>query len=326
MLLYFRYLSQGTSMQVLAWNFQIGHSTVHQIIHETCKAIWDTLQPIYLKSPSSQQEWLDVAKGFKERWDFPHCLGALDGKHVSLQAPHHSGSLYYNYKKYFSIVLLAACDSKYRFIMVDIGAYGSQSDGGIFCNSAFGAKFDEDNFNVPSAENLSGSDISMPYFLVADAAFPLKKYIMRPYGGNNLTPTQRIFNYRLSRARQVIENTFGILVVRWRILRTTINAKAENVDHIIKAVTVLHNYCQIELETQGETNIYCPPGYADSGDEKNGAWRQEQATLKSVGRMAANRAKQILYSMRDNLANYLVSTGEVPWQRAYVNRGLLLQN
>lgn len=93
---------------------------------------------------------------------------------------------------------------------------------------------------------------------------------MRPYPGKYLTDRQRIFNYRLSRARQIIENTFGILVARWRILKTTINAKVENIDNIVKAVVVLHNYCQSELSDSEGTNIYCPSSYVDTDGEENG--------------------------------------------------------
>lgn len=321
-----QYLSQGTSMQVLAWNFQIGLTTVHKIIHETCLVLWDVLQPEYLNAPSSEHKWLEIAEGFESKWNFPHCLGALDGKHVTIQAPAHSGSLFYNYKKYFSIVLLAICDSKYRFTMVDIGAYGSQSDGGIFKESLFGQKFDEDQFNIPRPQLLIGTNIDLPYFLVADEAFPLKNYIMRPYGGRNLTRTQRIFNYRLSRARQIIENTFGILVARWRILKTSINSKPENVDNIIKAVCVLHNYCQTELG-KDENNMYCPPGFVDSDDQPNGSWRENAPALASVGRMAANYARRVLYGLRDILADYFVSErGQVPWQNEIIYRGLHFQN
>lgn len=310
-----QYLSQGISMQSLAWNFHVGLSTVHYIIYETCEALWDILSPEYLKTPNTKEDWLAISEGFNRRWNFPHCLGSLDGKYVNIQAPAKSGSLFFNYKKTFSIVLLAACDYKYKFTFVDIGAYGSQSDGGVFRNSVFGKRLEETDMNTPSEEPLPGTNIPLPYFFVADEAFPLKKFIMRPYPGKNLTDKQRIFNYRLSRARQIIENSFGILVARWRILKTTIVAKIENIDSIVKAVVVLHNYCQTELSVTNEVNLYCPSNFVDTDGEQNGGWRDDQVPLQSVGRLGANVAKRYVYDIRDNLSNYFTSNeGSVSWQ------------
>lgn len=142
-------MSQGASMQILAWTFHIGHTTVQKIIHETCQCLWDILSPEYLKTPESGEDWLEIAQGFYEKWNFPHCLGSIDGKHINIQAPAGSGSLFFNYKKNFSIVLLASCDYKYKFTSVDIGAYGSQSDGGVFRNSVFGQRMESQISTYP---------------------------------------------------------------------------------------------------------------------------------------------------------------------------------
>ncbi len=74
---------------------------------------------------------------FWQIWNMPNCLGAIDGKHISLKCPPHSGSFYYNYKHFFSIVLLAVVDAQYLSRIVDIGSYGSESDGSIFGSSQF---------------------------------------------------------------------------------------------------------------------------------------------------------------------------------------------
>ncbi len=71
----------------------ISSASVCNIFRETCVAISDVLSP-YMTAPSSSEEWEDVARGFKEKWDFPHCLGAIDGKHVVIKVRLHSSRVF----------------------------------------------------------------------------------------------------------------------------------------------------------------------------------------------------------------------------------------
>ncbi|KAM0736878.1 Protein ALP1-like [Formica fusca] len=179
------YLAQGCSMQVVAWSFLIGKTTVSVIVHETCAAIWEILSPIYLKIPTIE-DWRDKSKRFNEQWNLPNCCGAIDGKHVIIQAPNKSGSAYFNYKKTFSIILMAVCDADYIFTLVDIGAFGSQSDGGVFKESTFGRALESGTMKLPADSPLPNTNSLFPHYFVGDEAFPLKFYILRPYPGKNL--------------------------------------------------------------------------------------------------------------------------------------------
>ena len=88
------------------------------IIHETLTAIWSVLKDRYLRPPEKQADWLRISNEFETVWNLPHCVGAIDGKHIAIQCPRKTGSLYYNYKGFFSIVLMALCNGNCFGILV----------------------------------------------------------------------------------------------------------------------------------------------------------------------------------------------------------------
>ena len=110
----------GNSYKDLEYGFRVANNTISLLVPDTCEAILDAYCDEFLRLPETPQEWLAVAEGFKRRWNWQNCLGALDGKHIRVRCPPHSGSVYYNYKGFFSIVLFALVDCDYRFLFVDV--------------------------------------------------------------------------------------------------------------------------------------------------------------------------------------------------------------
>ena len=191
-------------------------NTLCKLIPETCHAIIAVYGDEVLKLPDTPEGWKEVAKGFEEHWNFPHAIGAIDGKHIRIKNPPHSGSQYFNYKRFFSVVMLAVVDSDYKFMYVDVGAVGAESDAGIFAQSQLASLLENHQANFPPAEPLQGepSGNPCPYFLLGDDAFALREWMMKPFPSRGLTVAERVFNYRQSRARRVVENAFGILANR----------------------------------------------------------------------------------------------------------------
>ena len=127
-----RYLFTGILFIYLSQTFRLGHSTVHKIVIQVCEAIWDEMVGEQMPKMTATS-WKQMAQGFESRWNFPHCVGAIDGKHVHLVAPPNGGSLFYNFKQYHSVVMMALCSYDYRYIMVDVGSYGSNNDPVFLC-------------------------------------------------------------------------------------------------------------------------------------------------------------------------------------------------
>lgn len=239
----YSFLATGDSLKSLHYNFRVGVSTAHNIIGETCEALWDVLQPIYLKFPE-KEDWIKIEENFRKKLNLPHCTGALDGKLIEIFAPNNSGSLHFNYNKYFSTNLLAICDAHKSFTYVDVGSFGQQTDGGILFNSTFGKRMDLKKLNFPEPAPLPHTTVPFPYFIIGDSAFPSKENLLTPYAGDhlNLSDVEANFNNEQSSVRKIIENTFAILVRRWQVFSGPIEMHPTNVDKILKAAIVLHNY------------------------------------------------------------------------------------
>jgi len=214
------------------------------------KPFGKNLQPIVMPEPN-EEIWRASEKVCKEKWNFPHCIAAINGKHVRIKTPPHRGSEFFNYKKYHSVVLLALVDANERFLTVDVGQYGRVSDGNVFANSNVAMRLARQNIGLPPDENLGG--VPLPYIVIEDKAFPLKRYLVRPYprSARRLSEAERIFNYRLSRSRNTVENAFDIIANTWRIHQRPFECHVQLCDKLILATVVLHNYV---LESPTETN------------------------------------------------------------------------
>lgn len=262
-----------------------------------------------------------VAKEYNDIWNFPHCLGAIDGKHVVLQAPIHTGSDFFNYKSTFSIVLFAVVDAHYNFMYVDVGGQGRISDGGIFKNCSLYKKLEKNELRFPQDEPLNGRQREIPYFFIGDEAFALTDYLMKPFSGIQPKGSlQRVYNYRLSRARRVVENVFGITSAVFRVLRKPILLGPEKAELIVMAITHLHNFLR---KSSSSRNLYTPSGTFDTeveGKLVDGTYRtisNESTTsllpLRNIPRKPSIQAKVI----RDELSDFFYNEGRVLWQDRY---------
>ncbi|KAJ8896010.1 hypothetical protein PR048_001351 [Dryococelus australis] len=156
----------GMSYSSLSHLFRVSMSQVAKIIPECCDAVYNK-----------------IAQEFEDTWNFPNCIGALDGKHVVIQAPASSGSVYFNYKGTHSEVLLAVVDAKV-------------ADDGVYNQSALPALLEGEAYNIPGSEPLKGRMKPVPFAVLADDAFVMTPRILKPFRFRNQLGDIRVYNYR----------------------------------------------------------------------------------------------------------------------------------
>lgn len=261
---------------------------------------------VFLQMPQDPQSWLEIARGFKK---FPHCVGAIDGKHIDIQSPAHSFSEYYNYKKSFSIVILALVDANYNFIFAEIGSQGRISDGGVFRSSKLWQRICSNDLNLPMPQPLSRSTIEIPYVFLGDGAFALTTHVMKPYPGNHDERTpKRTFNKKLSSSRVVVENVFGIMAYKFRIFRKPILRDPEKATIITMTCALLHNFLR---KSSTSSSIYTPSGTTDVYNTNDdlivpGSWRNDIGDSCAIQplQQVPRRSTSDAYQIREEFTTY----------------------
>lgn len=218
---------------------------------------------------------------------------------------------------------MAAVDANYSFIFADVGCQGRLSDGAIFRNTELFQKLENHQLNLPEDEPLTGEDIDLPYVFVADDAFALSRNILKPYPGmHNKGSRERIFNYRLSRARRIVENVFGIMASVFRVLRKPMLLQPRKTSLVVLTCVLLHNFLR---KSNTSCSNYTLPGTFDGEDRENegnvvsGSWRSDLdgltsfLSLQRVPRKPSQDAKAI----RAAFSKYFVGNGKVSWQVQY---------
>ena len=167
-----RYPATGNSYKSLSYDYRVAHNTISLIISDTCEAIYLEYQAEVMWCPHTPTEWRAVAEQFDHRWQFPHAIGSIDGKHIAVKCPPNSGSSYYNYKGFFSILLIAVVDADYQFIYCDVGATGCGSDGGVFAETSLKHALENGTIRLTPDEPHQPGGRPVPYYLLGTTPSP----------------------------------------------------------------------------------------------------------------------------------------------------------
>lgn len=204
---------------------------------------------------------------------------------------------------------MAACDANYKFIFIDVGSPGADGDVNVFARTDFGKNILADSNILDFPDNSMINGEAMPFFFVADDAFPLSNRIMKPYGGT-LSNDQKVFNYRLSRSRRTIENAFGVLAMSWGCLRSEFLCHPDKVKIIVGACCALHNY-MIDRSPQYTNNT---DRYDEHGNLIEATSCTAQHSLDQINGQNFTPPCEIGSSIRDKLTNYFNTTDILPYQ------------
>ena len=197
---------------------------------------------------------------------------------------------------------MALVDANYYFVFVDIGEYGSNSDGSVFKASTFGKKYMNHELGIPGDKLLPNYEFDpIPLVIVADEAFPLLPILMRPYpksDGNSVPREEAIFNFRLSSARMVVENAFGIFSQRWRLFDRQIALDVKHVEAVVQAFVCLHNFL-VEDKPISQT-------FAELNPESR-PYMQKNGMMRNLSRLPGYRSSKDAKTVRNTFKEYFNS-------------------
>ena len=241
------YMGSTAEYRTVANLFGVSTAFVCLCVKDVSTAVLRKLKARFLSIPKGD-DLREVMRLYKQKWGFPLCAGSVDGTHIRIRAPAEDHTDYVNRKNYHSIVMQALVDSRYLFRDVVVGWPGSVHDARVLSNSEL---YDSGRkghlFDTNIKETILGVDIGP--VIIGDPAYPLLEWLMKAYPENENTPRwQRHFNYRLSRARMSVENTFGRWKGRFRRFLKRVDMEVASATYLVAASCILHNICELRRD------------------------------------------------------------------------------
>ena len=241
------FLATGADYRTIGHLFGVAKSTVCVVTKEVCASIVSLLLPQYIQVPQGST-LKEVVRGFERDHDFPQCAGAVDGTHIPIVSPQECPADYYNRKGWHSIIMQGMVNNRGLFLDVYVGWPGRVHDARVFANSSLFLRGQNKTLLPNWEKRISNTDI--PLVILGDPAYPLLDWLMKAFPDNgHLTQQQRKFNYRLSKARVVVEHAYGRLKGRWRCLLKRLDVNVHDVSELVSACCVLHNICEVHGDT-----------------------------------------------------------------------------
>ncbi|XDV26008.1 hypothetical protein PO909_029822 [Leuciscus waleckii] len=236
-------LATNSEYRSISHLFGVGVATVCHCVHDFCSSVEKVLMQEVIQLPNSEK-LKEMATYFECRWGLPQCVGAFDGSHIPILGPEEYHIEYFNRKGWHSIILQAVVDGRGLFWNVFLGAPGNLHDARVLRLSGLWDLVDRGLLLPDVTKNICGHDVG--YYVLGDAAYPLKSWLMKPFTDNGrLTPQQLVYNHKTSRARVVVENAFGRLKGGWRCLLKRNDCNTHKNRALVIACCVLHNLCEM---------------------------------------------------------------------------------
>lgn len=201
--------------------------------------------------PQRETEWKQIADNFELKWQFNKCLGIVGGKHVVIAKKTSNAnetmsdiSEYHNInnQKNPNTILMAIVNDNFEFIYLSISSRSRENDSCIWESSDFNSKIQTNALNIPKDYKVNEAKCKLPYVFIGDKSFPLRNNLLRPFAMKILPYDEKIFNYRLARARRVFDNTFNVLMNRFRCFHKPLAVDSNRVNLVILAACTLHNF------------------------------------------------------------------------------------
>ena len=272
-------MGTGNSYRTTGITFGQGKSTVIKI----CENFMEALichKDNFIRFPD---DLLDVTLAMRRSESlagFPNVVGAIDGSHIAIKAPHVHHEDYFNRKKNYSINLQGVVDATGKFIDVSTGWPGSIHDARVLRLSTLYQRAENNLILTEPVKRING--VTVRPLLIGDSAYPLLPWLVSPYPhSHNLNRNQAKFNKILSKSRVIVERAFGKLKCHWRCLLKPLEEKTPKVPHTILTCCILHNICVLRAD-EFEDDHSSDDEDDEDGDDDGIAFRQGRIVRQAL--------------------------------------------